>query len=397
MVFEVSENFGIILLMEKLLFRKLKLIALFFLLMIISFSVYSKDISEDEEEKIGKKAAKSIEKRIGVLNKEDKLKELKEIADEIKKSTERPEIDYKIKILNSTDVNAFALPGGYIFITNGLLNFAQSEHELAGIIAHEMAHIVKRHALKINKKAEKLTFLGTISAIVALILADKSGVKGDVEGIFLTTAAVVENALSGYGRKAEREADNSAILYLKNTKYSPVGLLTFIERLLREKRRRPWLPDPGIFQTHPEPEERVEYIEDKLKSEGVKIDRRLTTKLTKAEVRTIVINNQELPEIFIRENVVFQPASSEEGLIPKQRAEKYAKCINQSLDEGAKIGDLTILENESSISIYAGTKKILTVYSSDAEFHKRNIKEIAEKVLDVIRTEMFKDFLESIY
>lgn len=170
---------------------------------------------------------------------------------------------YSFKIIDDKDVNAFALPGGFVYINKGLLEYVQSDDELAAVIAHEVAHVEHHHAMQLNKAQQK-AMLGMMAAILA----------GKAAGMEVSDAVMIANLIntarmSGYGQKAELDADRTAVGYLAATKFNPTGMLTFMERLARDEGRKPSI-NWGIFATHPPAYLRAREITAELEARGLK-------------------------------------------------------------------------------------------------------------------------------
>lgn len=159
-----------------------------------------------------------------------------------------PEIDfdYSFSVVNEDVVNAFAVPGGFIYIYKGLIEAAKNEAEIAGVIAHEMGHVVKKHGKKHllqNFAAEQLT---------AMILGDESLVGAGVN-LLLTTK---------FSRMDEFEADSCGLHYAYSAKYNPYGFIGFFNTLDSLSGGSSTLEDiTGIVSTHPPTEDRIEECE----------------------------------------------------------------------------------------------------------------------------------------
>ncbi|HYJ80880.1 MAG TPA: M48 family metallopeptidase [Longimicrobiaceae bacterium] len=158
-------------------------------------------------------------------------------------------IPYTFYVVNSDLVNAFAIPGGYIYINRGVIERADNLSELSGVLAHEIGHVVERHGIEQMQRANNANTL--LSVVYGVLLRrNPSGVEQ--AGVQVAGTAV----FAGYGRDAEREADAVAIPYLIRAGISPNGLPTFFEELLAERRRNPSRVEQW-FSTHPLTEERV--------------------------------------------------------------------------------------------------------------------------------------------
>jgi beta-barrel assembly-enhancing protease len=149
-----------------------------------------------------------------------------------------------VKAIESSEVNAFALPGGFLYVNRGLIEAVDNEAELAGVIAHEVAHIAARHGVEQATKGEifswatlPVTFLG---------------------GFMINQAAeaLVPMMFLKFSRNAEREADRLAAQYLWKTGYDPHALITFFEKLKAQEKRAPGSM-PRIFRTHPMNDDRI--------------------------------------------------------------------------------------------------------------------------------------------
>jgi predicted Zn-dependent protease len=168
----------------------------------------------------------------------------------------RTDIRYRFGVLATDQVNAMAAPGGYIFVTRGALELMEDEAELAGVLAHEVAHVNEKHVVKeIQKRAR--TALGAEVAQEALD-AD-SEVFDQVVGLGTSVLFL------GLSREDELEADKLAVAYAARAGYDPAGLLRFVQKL-ETNQSKPILK--ALTATHPKPSDRVEVIERAAESAG---------------------------------------------------------------------------------------------------------------------------------
>jgi len=181
---------------------------------------------------------------------------LEKIMSEIIQSDDilhKEELAWELKVIhNDTIYNAFCTPGGFIYVYTGLIRFVESEDELAGIIAHEVAHGDLRHS------TDQLTKVYGLKLLVSLLI--------DGDAVMLANLGVNLLGLK-FSRGDESEADIYAVRYLSDTPYNPVAFADFFKRLQSKGE------DPGIFQflsTHPDPGNRVEKIEAEWKKQGGK-------------------------------------------------------------------------------------------------------------------------------
>lgn len=161
-------------------------------------------------------------------------------------------IGYRLAVLDTEEVNAFATPGGTIFLSKGLIRLAQNEDDLAGVIAHEIAHVTLRHGLAAIKQANMLAAFQYLGAGAAqATLSDKdlqqvTGVFGDSIQDIITT--LVKN---GYSRDAEYEADELGARIAAAAGYDPAGMGRVLFRMGRHAGKG------GFYSTHPAPAERI--------------------------------------------------------------------------------------------------------------------------------------------
>ncbi len=172
----------------------------------------------------------------------------------------RPELKFYFGILDSDEVNAFAAPGGYIFVTKAALMKMENEAQLAAVLGHEIAHVVEKHVIReLNIRSAKGT---TASGITSLI----SGTTGSVKGALEKT---LENATDilfkkGYKIEDEIEADRTGMLIISAAGYNPLALKIFLTHTRQFEKG-----DQKDNKGHPVYEERMKYIEDTLFSHGL--------------------------------------------------------------------------------------------------------------------------------
>jgi len=174
--------------------------------------------------------------------------------------SEKPRQTWKFTVLDSPEVNAFALPGGYIYVTRGLLALANSEAELAGVLAHEIAHLTLDHVGERNDQGAKAGIGIVAGAIVGGVIDGKDGAKNALR----TGTAIAAGYLSSHSRQHELEADRRGIRLMAELGYDPMAQVDFLESLEAQyrlsARLRGKIHDPnrvGFFDSHPSTAERV--------------------------------------------------------------------------------------------------------------------------------------------
>jgi len=215
-----------------------------------------------QEIKLGDRIAAQIEKEMTILVNPVHKAKVQTIVNRLSPYMER-RLDYEVNIIDHKMVNAFSIAGGRMYVTTGMLEFVKTDLELAGVIAHEMIHADRKHVIIQMARNNRMTLLAILTAVA-----------GRGEGAALIAANVLHVAVMGaYSIDIEKEADAYGIDALTQAGYNPVGVLTIQERLKVERMKRPEI-NPGIYQTHPEIEERIAAAEKYLESNGLPVGRK---------------------------------------------------------------------------------------------------------------------------
>jgi predicted Zn-dependent protease len=211
-------------------------------------------ISKNTEIEIGKKAKAQIVKEYGSYHDLDWEIYLDQVGQRIAKASDRKDLSYDFTILDTDILNAFAVPGGFVFVTRGLLMECADEAELAIVLGHEITHVAAWHGI------EQLQRAGLLSTLTALGIVGGAALgAGDAAIALGQAASVYENLyLLGYGRKNEVEADRYGILYAARAGYDPEAAITFFERLDKiEKEEQAAQRISPYWRTHPLTTERL--------------------------------------------------------------------------------------------------------------------------------------------
>jgi len=213
--------------------------------------------STDREVRMGESIAKEAETKYKLAGDPLIQKRAEDIGQKIASVCDRKDIDYHFKVLDDDEVNAVSLPGGFVYVNKGLVDKVANDDELAGVLAHEVGHIVARHSIK------KLQAMMTYSILRVLIAtAPQASQVGNAADI-----AFVE-LLTGYARDDELLADQLGARYTKLAGYNPRGMITFLQKLQEVNRRKPLQPR-NYFKTHPYVPDRIRVVKQEL---GEKMD-----------------------------------------------------------------------------------------------------------------------------
>jgi len=354
--------------------NKLILVIVFLLIafLLLSFHSFSAERDLVKEQKLGKKLSEDIEKKYEVIEDLNQNSLITEIGNNLVKASEMKEMKFNFRILKVDGPNAFSIPGGYIYVTYDLFDYIQSDDELAGILAHEIAHIIHNHALKQTRDNTKYTLL----TILAVLLTREP----DVALLGKLTAITF---LNQYRREYEEEADLTATDLMIKRGYNPVGFLTFLERLYAREMFKPEL-NLGIFQTHPETENRVNYVKDMLIEKGIDIDRRATTNYLEVSSKYILKDSFYTGIICIDDIPVL-------NLTFPKREEIFLKIIETSknFDRFLSIDllpyEINISVEGSKSTLFIRNNRIISLDDSETVYLEKTAEEVLQETKDKIR------------
>ncbi len=204
--------------------------------------------SDDQDVELGAQYAPEIEKQLGgkILDL-DLQNYIDEVGQKVAVVSHRPDFNYSFVALDSNQINAFALPGGHIFITRAMLKKMETEAQLASVLAHETAHVTARHVT---------TQMSRQIGISVLLQAGAAAVDSGIANQVANFGAQIISL--SFSRKQERQADLGGLSYMVAAGYDPKGMVETMQMLESLSDSRP----VEFFSTHPSPENRVEYIKD---------------------------------------------------------------------------------------------------------------------------------------
>ncbi|MBW1649350.1 MAG: M48 family metalloprotease [Deltaproteobacteria bacterium] len=237
-----------------------------FMLLLFQFFVSFKFgycLTIKEEEEMGEEFLKHIKKSVTFIENPLILNYIKKVGDKISSNIDSKPFDFNFYIIKNSGYNAFAAPGGHIFLNSGLFEAMDTEEELAGILSHEIAHVTCRHISQRLIKQTKIQ-LATLAGLAAGILLGSTGDSEAAAAIMQGTAAAGASAALAYSREDERQADQIGLKYLENSGYTSGGLISSLKKI-REKQ---WFtPDkvPTYLMTHPGIDERIIYLSSAIK------------------------------------------------------------------------------------------------------------------------------------
>ncbi len=217
-------------------------------------------MSENREKEIGLEEHEKVLASIPLFEDEDLLAYVRKIGNKAAKVSHRPDLEYTFNIIDSPEINAFALPGGYVYVNRGLLTFMNSEAELAAVLSHEIGHITARHAVQQQARGRIAQTAATVGGFVTAVATGSSYVGSQISEVASIWA---QTGLTGFGREHELEADSLAAEYLVKAGYDPTAMIDVIAVLKNQEDFNRSVSNNsggyhGLFATHPRNDTRLQ-------------------------------------------------------------------------------------------------------------------------------------------
>lgn len=226
-------------------------------------------VSEDQEVQLGRQNAEQINSQIPLVRDPIVTNYVRDLGLSIARTTPRADLDWQFFVVNSREVNAFALPGGFVYVNRGLIERAQDLDELAGALGHEIGHVVRRHSVQQMEKRNGANLaVGLGCTLTRICNSDVARAAIQVGGAAL---------FARYSRTDEAEADSEAVLNVTAAGLDPHGIPTLFRRLIEERRTAP-LRIAAFFASHPLEEDRIVATEREISAldprelEGLRVD-----------------------------------------------------------------------------------------------------------------------------
>lgn len=213
-------------------------------------------IGEEEEQSLGQSIALQVVARSGGLYEQpDLVRYVNLVGRAVAATSDRPNLNYRFAILNDQTINAFATPGGYIFVTRGLLKQVKNEAELAAVLGHEIGHVSQKHMLAIIQRSKQIA--GVSEAGLAYAARDPGQYKQLIDNV---TKKLLDE---GYDQGKETEADQLGVIFAARVGYDATAYLGLLNRLRGLKG-----DDKALFKTHPNYSARIAGVETVVREKG---------------------------------------------------------------------------------------------------------------------------------
>ncbi len=213
-------------------------------------------MSPQQEAQVGRDEAAKVEQQMGLIKKPQLVGYVERIGARLAQHSPRKDVRYTFHVVDMEEPNAFALPGGYVYVSRGLLALTNSEDELAGVIGHEIGHVAARHSAQRQTRATTVGLLSALGAIAGAVVGGPEVGQMIAQGAQTAGAGLV----ASYGRDQERQADDIGQRMAAEDGYDPRGITSFLRTLGREDKLRSKGKErmPSFLDSHPATEERVQ-------------------------------------------------------------------------------------------------------------------------------------------
>lgn len=217
-------------------------------------------ISIKEEEKLAKEFMKYIVRQYELINDPTIVGYVESVGQKILAVIPPQPFQYHFYVVKEEVYNAFAIPAGHIFINSGLLAAMETEDELAGILGHEIAHVVNRHISKRIERSKKIDFATMAGMVAGIFLGATTGDASAMQALTIGSAAAGQSVSLAYSREDEAQSDQSGLEYIRKAGYDPQGLLSVLKKI----RSKQWFGSqqiPTYMVTHPALEDRLVWVD----------------------------------------------------------------------------------------------------------------------------------------
>ena len=205
-------------------------------------------VSQDQEVALGRQDAAEVNAQLPIVTDPEISGYIQNLGESIASKTSRADLDWHFYVVNTKQVNAFALPGGFIYVNRGLIESADRLDELTGTMGHEIGHVIERHSVKQMQSAQKANVgIAVVCTLTSICHSGLAQAAVQVGGTAL---------FAKYSRVDEMQADSEGVVNVTRAGYDPQGIPDLFQVLLKEREYQPTIVD-GWFATHPLEEARI--------------------------------------------------------------------------------------------------------------------------------------------
>jgi len=306
--------------------------------------------STADEVTYGAQAAKQIDRHYLIVTDPAQVDRINRVGAAVASAVERRDLTYHFEIVSAPVVSSFAVPGGWVYVTEGMMQFVRTDDELAAALAHELAHIDHHHYYVEQDRMAHLTS----GMLVALALSVLSQSPAPLMG----ERMIAQGAMASYQRDLEEDADLTAVSYLAKTAYSPVAMLTLLEHVAQIER----------LSGETGPEVRVAYVKLNLEQLHIPIIRRLPEGYLRISLDPAAPSGDQPVTIRVDGRPVLTLGASVDGQTPAQRAQAITARLNTFFDRDPAPYDVRVSTLLGRPSVVADQGALYDVVPEDAAY-----------------------------
>jgi predicted Zn-dependent protease len=290
-------------------------------------------VSEAQEIELGRQAAEQVEQSIGLVDDAPLQAYVNRVGTALAAESERPRLPWAFHVLDDPTPNAFALPGGFIFVTRGLMELMDSEAELASVLGHEIGHVTARHSVtQISRQQLAHLGLGLGGILVPELQRVEQALGAGLQLLFLK-----------HGRDAERQADELGFDYARAEGYDASQIADVFAALERIGDRENQSALPSWLATHPAPEERIQAANQRVAQLGPPPPNRRTGRTEYLEHIDGLVYGHDPRNGFFRDGVFYHPQLRFRFAVPQEwQARNLARAVVASSPQGDAATQLTL-------------------------------------------------------
>ncbi len=294
-----------------------------------------------EERELGEKVLQEVRKVFPMAQDPGPREYVTRIGKRILATMEPQPFDYEFYVLNTSDINAFAVPGGKVFMNSGLITTVENEDELAGVMAHEIGHVVARHIARQSEQGMKLA-LATLGALVAGIFLGPQAAMA----IGVTGQAASATAMLKYSRDNEEESDYLGLKFMERAGYDPKAMVTMMKKLRRAS--GPAGSDPPTYLlSHPAVEQRMDNLEIQMMSlPPVERKRPPEGNLKRIQTKLLAEEKDPARAVVYFENCQKRQPDSPDCLLGLGLTQRRMGALDRSVDNLSKANSMSPQDGE---------------------------------------------------
>jgi hypothetical protein len=222
-------------------------------------------LTDEEEIEIGRQASAEFEREYPLSTDYILIERVTLIGERIESFQPRSNISYTFKVVDTSEVNAYAIPGGFIYVTRGMMDYIESDDELAGVIGHEIAHVALRHG------AQQIEAIAAGQAALEVVVSGDPNLEMiyQDQSVQIATQIMALVAVNGWSRQAELDADEYGTIYMAHADYNPQAIIGLFTRFAAEEGESADDMLAALFATHPPFDDRIARVEQAIHMHGL--------------------------------------------------------------------------------------------------------------------------------